>query len=180
MRTMHLGFPSRRGLTPRGSLECNPEIPARLTGATPVHRPQRPAGSTHSSTGGLRPPEQLERPAGFPAPRSPSALTCGPHPSAAPTGHFLVVVVVLTSVCIRVILRPALLQHRVPASHLTHCHVSDSIELGKSLRICTLNRPKKEWFLLSSLHSQGVPKLNSILRIYPRKCRFQKDCSLND
>ena len=27
------------------------------------HRPQRPAGSTHSSTRGLRPPEQLERPA---------------------------------------------------------------------------------------------------------------------
>ena len=25
--------------------------------ATPVHRPQRPAGSTHSSTRGLRPPE---------------------------------------------------------------------------------------------------------------------------
>ena len=23
-----LGFPSRRGLTPRGILECNPEIPA--------------------------------------------------------------------------------------------------------------------------------------------------------
>ena len=23
-----LGFPSRRGLTPRGSLKCNPEIPA--------------------------------------------------------------------------------------------------------------------------------------------------------
>ena len=23
-----LGFPSRQGLTPRGSLECNPEIPA--------------------------------------------------------------------------------------------------------------------------------------------------------
>ena len=23
-----LGFPSRRGLTPRGSLECNPEMPA--------------------------------------------------------------------------------------------------------------------------------------------------------
>ena len=23
-----IGFPSRRGLTPRGSLECNPEIPA--------------------------------------------------------------------------------------------------------------------------------------------------------
>ena len=23
-----LDFPSRRGLTPRGSLECNPEIPA--------------------------------------------------------------------------------------------------------------------------------------------------------
>ena len=28
--------------------------------ATPVHRPQRPAGSTHSSTRGLRPPEQLD------------------------------------------------------------------------------------------------------------------------
>ena len=26
-----------------------------------------PAGSTHSSTRGLRPPEQLERPAGFPS-----------------------------------------------------------------------------------------------------------------
>ena len=26
--------------------------------ATPVHRPQRPAGSTHSSTRGLRPPVQ--------------------------------------------------------------------------------------------------------------------------
>ena len=35
--------------------------------ATPVHRPQRPAGSTQSSTRGLRPPEQLERPAGFPS-----------------------------------------------------------------------------------------------------------------
>ena len=29
--------------------------------ATPVHHPQRPAGSTHSSTRGLRPPEQLEQ-----------------------------------------------------------------------------------------------------------------------
>ena len=28
---------------------------------TPVHRPEKPAGSTHSSTRGLRPPEQLER-----------------------------------------------------------------------------------------------------------------------
>ena len=35
--------------------------------APEVHRPQRPAGSTHSSTRGLRPPEQLERPAGFPS-----------------------------------------------------------------------------------------------------------------
>ena len=34
-----------------------------LDTATPVHRPQRPARSTHSSTRGLRPPEQLERPA---------------------------------------------------------------------------------------------------------------------
>ena len=32
-----------------------------------VHRPERPAGSTHSSTRGLWPPEQLERQAGFPS-----------------------------------------------------------------------------------------------------------------
>ena len=51
--------------------------------ATPVHRPQRPAGSTHSSTRGLRPPEQLERPAGFPSsdktrPDSPVPTLQGP------------------------------------------------------------------------------------------------------
>ena len=38
---------------------------SRPSTATPVHRPQRPAGSTHSSTRGPRPPEQLERPAGL-------------------------------------------------------------------------------------------------------------------
>ena len=48
------GNPGGEGTTRRGT-------------ATPVHRPQRPAGSTHSSTRGLRPPEQLERPAGFPS-----------------------------------------------------------------------------------------------------------------
>ena len=41
------GNPVDEGTTRRGT-------------ATPVHRPQRPAGSTHSSTRGLRPPEQLE------------------------------------------------------------------------------------------------------------------------
>ena len=51
--------------------------------ATPVQRPQRPAGSTHSSTRGLRPPEQLERPAGFPSsdktrPDSPVPTLQGP------------------------------------------------------------------------------------------------------
>ena len=46
--------------------------------ATPVHRPQRPAGSTHSSTRGLRPPEQLERPAGFP---SSAEKAMAPHSS---------------------------------------------------------------------------------------------------
>ena len=40
------GNPVGEGTTRRGT-------------ATPVHRPQRPAGSTHSSTRGLRPPEQL-------------------------------------------------------------------------------------------------------------------------
>ena len=48
------GNPVGEGTTRRGT-------------ATPVPRPQRPAGSTHSSTRGLRPPEQLERPAGFPS-----------------------------------------------------------------------------------------------------------------
>ena len=33
----------------------------------PVHRPETPAGFTHSSTRGLWPPEQLERQAGFPS-----------------------------------------------------------------------------------------------------------------
>ena len=42
------GNPVGEGTTRRGT-------------ATPVHRPQRPAGSTHSSTRGLRPPEQLAR-----------------------------------------------------------------------------------------------------------------------
>ena len=39
--------------------ESNPvgEGTTRRGTATPVHRPQRPAGSTHSSTRGLRPPE---------------------------------------------------------------------------------------------------------------------------
>ena len=34
---------------------------------TPVHRLENSASSTHSSMRGLRPPEQLERPAGFPS-----------------------------------------------------------------------------------------------------------------
>ena len=42
------GNPVGEGTTRRGT-------------ASPVHRPQRPAGSTHSSTRGLRPPEQLAR-----------------------------------------------------------------------------------------------------------------------
>ena len=56
-----LGFPSRRGLTPRalhGPLfEGNPvgEGTTLRGTATPVHRLQRPTGSTHSSTRGLRP-----------------------------------------------------------------------------------------------------------------------------
>ena len=48
--------------TPLPKVPCG-DRPARRGTATPVHRPQRPAGSTHSSTRGLRPPEQLERPA---------------------------------------------------------------------------------------------------------------------
>ena len=47
------GFPSRRGLTPRGSLA--------------VHHPENPTGSTYSSTTGLSPLKQRERQAGFPS-----------------------------------------------------------------------------------------------------------------
>ena len=36
-----------------------PKVPGRRRG--PVHRPQRPAGSTHSSTRGLRPPDAKTR-----------------------------------------------------------------------------------------------------------------------
>ena len=46
--------PVGEGTTPRGT-------------NTPVHRPAKPAGSTHNSTRGLRPPEQLERQAELPS-----------------------------------------------------------------------------------------------------------------
>ena len=51
-------FPSREP----DLFEGNPvgEGTTRRGTATPGHRPQRPAGSTHSSARGLRPPEQLE------------------------------------------------------------------------------------------------------------------------
>ena len=42
---------------------------------TPVHHLEKRAGYTHSSTRGLRPPEQLERPAGFPSSLE-STLAC--------------------------------------------------------------------------------------------------------
>ena len=62
---------SAQGLVPLrwGCALPSPNAPGKAPNhtATPVHRPQRPAGSTHSSTRGLRPPEQLERPAGFPS-----------------------------------------------------------------------------------------------------------------
>ena len=47
------GYPVGEGTTRRGT-------------DTPVYRPETPAGSTHSSTRGLTPPEQLERQAEFP------------------------------------------------------------------------------------------------------------------
>ena len=50
---------------------------------TPMHHPERPACSTHSSARGLSPPEQLERQAGFPSsdktrPDSPVPTLQGP------------------------------------------------------------------------------------------------------
>ena len=46
--------------------------PTRKRPRESFFNPQRPAGSTHSSTRGRRPPEQLERPAGFPSSLGPS------------------------------------------------------------------------------------------------------------
>ena len=72
------GATCRTTLISRSALEKNPmhgnlfegnpvgEDTTRRGTATPVHCPEIPAGSTHSSTRGLRPPEQLERQAGFP------------------------------------------------------------------------------------------------------------------
>ena len=56
---------------------------ARSGTDTPVHRLETPAGSTHSSTRGLWPSEQLERQAGFPSsdktrPDSPVPTLQGP------------------------------------------------------------------------------------------------------
>ena len=50
--------------------------------AAPGHRPQRPAGSTHSSTRGLRPPEQLERQAA--PPNSTVSVSSQRHPEQLP------------------------------------------------------------------------------------------------
>ena len=51
---------------------------------TPMHRPAKPAGSTHSSTRGLRPPEQLERQAEFPS----SDKTRPDSPAPTLQGHY--------------------------------------------------------------------------------------------
>ena len=95
-KTRHVGGATCR-TTPisRSALEKNPmpghlfegnpvaEGTTRRGTDTPVHRPQRPAGSTHSSMRGLRPPEQLERQAAFPSsdktrPDSPVSTLQGP------------------------------------------------------------------------------------------------------
>ena len=54
-----LPFPSPGDLSDLGIKPGSPALQAdslRRGTDTPVHRPQRPAGSTHSSTRGLRPP----------------------------------------------------------------------------------------------------------------------------
>ena len=94
--TSHVGGATgRTPPIPRSALEKDPrpgplfegnpvgEGTTRRGTATPVHRRQSPAGSTHSSTSGLRPPEQLERQAGFPSsdktrPDSPVPTLQGP------------------------------------------------------------------------------------------------------
>ena len=70
---------------PRHLFEGNPvgEGTKRRGTDTPVHHPETPAGSIHSSTRGLRPPEQLERQAEFPSsdktrPDSPVPTLQGP------------------------------------------------------------------------------------------------------
>ena len=56
-------------LMPGDLFEGSPvgEGTTRRDTVTPVHRPETPAGATHSSTRGWRPPEQLERQAEFPS-----------------------------------------------------------------------------------------------------------------
>ena len=70
---------------PRLLFEGNPvgEGTTRRGTDTPVHRPETPVGSTHSSKRGLRSPEQLERQAEFPSsdktrPNSPLPTLQGP------------------------------------------------------------------------------------------------------
>ena len=77
-----------RDCSPGHAGKEGPQLARRGT-ATPEHRPQRPAGSTHSSTRGLRPPEQLERPAGLSSsdktrPDSPVPATRGQGPNQSP------------------------------------------------------------------------------------------------
>ena len=54
------------GTTPRGT-------------GTPVHRPEKPIGSTHSSTSGLSPHEKLERQAEFLSSTQDEALLSCPN-----------------------------------------------------------------------------------------------------
>ena len=89
------GDPSRMTPISRSALEKNPRPGHLFEGNpvgkgttrrgtdTPVHRPEKPAGSTHSSTRGLSPPEQLERQAELPSsdetrPDSPVPTLQGP------------------------------------------------------------------------------------------------------
>ena len=62
-----LGFPSRRALIPRGSLECNPEIPA-FPGTCPFNNPggacvhsQGPRVGTQSGAAACPPLRVLQR-----------------------------------------------------------------------------------------------------------------------
>ena len=60
-----LGFPSRRGLTPRGSLECNPDVPAPWEAPSLVGRSVGTGSfraSEESTAAGLGQPKQVCKP----------------------------------------------------------------------------------------------------------------------
>ena len=74
------GSPGESGLVSRGSQGLRSPLESRRGSLGP----QRPAGSTHSSTRGLRPPEQLERNSALLSSRDAGLLEPPERPQGSP------------------------------------------------------------------------------------------------